>query len=105
MARINLWIDDDLFAKIEKEAVGKSTTVNLLIIDLLENLYEDIAAFNYSEALKTLVGEAENFAKNHQTGDEFPARQIRLVYRYLCSTSGKSEVAAFNGSSEIGKNV
>lgn len=72
MARINLSIDDGLFAKIKKEAVGKSTTVNLLIIDLLEDLYADVSVFNYSAALKTLVDEADEYAKNHQKGDEFP---------------------------------
>lgn len=103
MARINLSIDDGLFAKIEKEAVGKSTTVNLLIIDLLEDLYADAPAFNYSEALKTLVNEAEEYAKHHQKGDEFPLVKLDSFADICVAQAGKTKIRPSMVRARLGK--
>jgi hypothetical protein len=103
MARINLSIDDALFAKIEKEALGKSTTVNLLIIDLLENLYADVAAFNYSAALKTLVDEAEDYANNHQKGEEFTLVTLSSFADICVARAGKVRIQPSMVRARLGK--
>jgi hypothetical protein len=57
MARINLSIDDDLFALIEKDANSHNCTVNVFLITLLEKLYKQ-NPFDYENALNTLILEA-----------------------------------------------
>jgi hypothetical protein len=91
LARVNLSIDDDLYAKIQKEAAGKSTTVNLLIIDLLASLYGS-DAFNYSEALKELVEEADCYAKNHQKDSEFTLVELQSFADICVARTGKAKI-------------
>lgn len=102
MARINLSIDDDLFAKIEKEAASKSTTVNLLIIDLLSSLYGN-EAFNYSETLKKLVEEAKDFAKNHQKGSEFTLVELTSFTEICIARAGKAKIQPSIVRARLGK--
>ena len=103
MARVNLSINDGLFVKIEKDALNKSTTVNLLIIDLLEDLYADMATFNYSAALKTLVGEAEKFAQSHKNGDEFPLIKLNSFAHICVAQAGKAKIRPSMVRARLGK--
>jgi hypothetical protein len=103
MARINLSIDNDLFAKIEKEAIEKSTTVNLLIIDLLENLYADTSAFNYSAALMTLVKEAEAYAVNHINDTEFPLVDLASFTDICVAQAGNAKLRPSMVRARLGK--
>ena len=103
MARVNLSIDDALFTEIKKEAAGKSTTVNLLIIDLLENLYADTSAFNYSEALKRLVDEAKAYAKTHKNGDEFLLVKLGSFAEICIAQAGKAKLRPSMVRARLGK--
>lgn len=89
MARVNLSIDDALFAKIQKAAQEQSTTVNLLIIDLLEDLYLDTATFDFSAALKTLVVEAENYARSDPEEREFPLVKLNSFSLICVAQAGE----------------
>lgn len=103
MARINLSIDNDLFTKIENEAISKSTTVNLLIIDLLENLYADTSAFNYSAALMTLVKEAESYAVNHKNGTEFSLVDLDSFAEICVAQAGNAKLRLSMVRARLGK--
>ena len=103
MPRINLSVDDALFIELEKRAMSKKTTVNLLIIDLLENLYADSAMFNYSASLKTLVDEAEIYAENHENGDEFTLANLSSFTNISIVQAGKSNVRPTMVRARLGK--
>lgn len=103
MARINLSIDNDLFAKIENEAKVKSTTVNLLIIDLLENLYADNAGFNYSDSLKTLVKEAEAYAVKHKNDTEFSLVKLDSFADICVAQAGDAKLRPSMVRARLGK--
>lgn len=58
MARINLSIDDDLFASLQSDANMHNCTVNVYLITILEKLYKQ-NPFDYTAALATLEKEAK----------------------------------------------
>lgn len=102
MARVNLSINDDLFDKIEKEAKKKSTTVNLLIIDLLAELYGN-DCFNYSMALKKLVDEAEDYANTHQKGNEFTLVMLPSFADICVAQAGNAKIRPSMARARLGK--
>lgn len=63
--RVNLSIEDDLFALIENDANGRNCTVNVHIITLLEKLYKP-NPFDYVSALNTLETEAKQRPINQE---------------------------------------
>lgn len=65
MARINLSIDDDLFAELESDANSHNCTVNVYLITLLEKLYKQ-SPFDYESALATLETEAKQQPINQE---------------------------------------
>lgn len=60
MPRVNLSISHELYNEIEAQAINNNTTVNLLIINILEGLYYTDTHFDYNEALSQLIEEAKN---------------------------------------------
>lgn len=102
MPRINLSIDEELFANIEKDAVKKSTTVNLLIIDLLGGLYGN-ESFNYSEALKQLIIEAENYAKNPKNDPEFTLVKLSSFVDICIAKAVKAKIQPSIVRARLGK--
>lgn len=103
MARINLSINENLFAKIEKDAINRSSTVNLIIIDLLENLYADASAFNYSASLSALVKEAEAYAVSHKNGVEFPLVDLASFADICVVQAGKAKLRPSMVRARLGK--
>lgn len=65
MARINLSIDEDLFASLQNDATKHSCTVNVYLITILEKLYKQ-NPFDYTAALATLEEEAKSQPVNHE---------------------------------------
>ncbi len=65
MARINLSIDDGLFAELESDANSHNCTVNVYLITLLEKLYKQ-SPFDYESALTTLETEAKQQPINQE---------------------------------------
>lgn len=59
MARINLSIDEDLYALLQNDAVKHNCTVNVYLITILEKLYKQ-NPFDYQAALAVLEQEAKN---------------------------------------------
>ena len=102
MARVNLSIDDNVFAKIKREADDKSTTVNLLIIDILENLYGN-ENFNYSVALKTLVDEAEAYVKNPCNDREFTLLKLPSFSEICVAKAGAAKIQPSMIRARLGK--
>lgn len=103
MPRVNLSIDDALYAKLAEGAKGKGTTVNLLIIDLLEHIYLDSVAFDYSSALKMLVDEAEEYAKSHEDGGEFTLAKLSSFANISVTQANKSNVRPSIVRARLGK--
>lgn len=102
MPRVNLSINDELFASIEKDAKEKSTTVNLLIIDLLGGLYGN-DSFNYSESLKQLVIEAEDYAKDPQNDPEFTLVKLPSFADICVAKAGKARIQPSLVRARLGK--
>lgn len=65
MARVNLSIDDSLFAELEKDANSHNCTVNVYLITLLEKLYKQ-EPYDYKNALATLEIEAKQQPINQE---------------------------------------
>lgn len=65
MARINLSLDDELFALLENDANSNACTVNVFLVTLLEKLYKQ-SPFDYATALTTLETEAKQQPVNQQ---------------------------------------
>lgn len=57
--RVHLSIDQELFDAVERAADQSNTTVNFFIIKMLEDICYNDKAFDYSQALSTLINEAE----------------------------------------------
>ena len=102
MARVHLSIDDNLFKALEAVALTKSTTVNLLIIDILEELYSG-EAFNYSEALKTLVDEAKAHVKDVSNPADFTLSTLRSYSKICVAEAGKGTVRPSMVRARLGK--
>lgn len=58
--RIHLSVEDVLFTKLDKAAKQGNTTVNLLIIDILQGIYFDSVPIDYGAALSRLIEETKN---------------------------------------------
>lgn len=65
--RIHLTVEGDLFTRLDLEAKKQNTTVNLLIIDKLQELYFDNVSIDYGAELKKLIDET----KDLEDGGEF----------------------------------
>jgi hypothetical protein len=68
---INLSIDNDLFAKIEKEAIAKSTTVNLLTI----------VVYKKCLLLKTAINEA-GIIRRRWVNSKSYLRELAVIVAY-----------------------
>lgn len=62
--RFNLSVNEDLFAKLKSSAKKENVTVNLLIIDVLQDLYFESSPINYGESLNKLIEETKELSNN-----------------------------------------
>ena len=59
MARVNLSVDDKLYKRLQEAATAENTTVNYLILSILEEKYLDENVYDYSLALEQMIIESK----------------------------------------------
>lgn len=70
MARVNLSVDDKLYKKLQEAATAENTTVNYLILSILEEKYLDENVYDYSLALEQMITESK------EMGEEFTLAEL-----------------------------
>lgn len=70
MARVNLSIDDRLYNRLQEVAAAENTTVNYLILSILEDKYLDENVYDYSLALEQMIIESKKM------GEEFTLAEL-----------------------------
>ena len=65
MARANLSVDNKLYKKLQEAATAENTTVNYLILSILEEKYLDENGYDYSLALEQMITESKEMGRSY----------------------------------------
>jgi len=99
MARINLSLEDALFSAIAKVAAQNNTTVNLLIMNVLEDTFFKDVGFDYAEALRKLIEEAQEMPD----GEEFWMAKLPSFSALCVSTAENGYLQPSTLRARLGK--
>ena len=58
MPRLNLSITQEMYDNLEKAAENNNTTINMLVLNVLESMYAEKVTYDYSIALQSLIEES-----------------------------------------------
>ena len=67
--RVNLSINDDLYNTLKKAADKKNISINSLIYEALEEKYSKHTSYDYTLALKQMIGEAKKMENEFTLSD------------------------------------
>lgn len=99
MPRVNLSIGNKLFDSLECAAKQNNTTVNLLIINILEGIYYEHPAFDYSLALSRLIEET----KSIPNGKEFTLVDLPSFSKLCVAKAEKAYLQPATVRARLGK--
>lgn len=69
MARVNLSVDDKLYKKLQEVAAAENTTINYLILSMLEEKYLDDEVYDYNSALEQMITESKEMGEEFTLAD------------------------------------
>lgn len=69
MPRVNLSITQELYDNLEKAAENNNTTINMLVLNVLESMYAEKITYDYSIALQSLIEESNEMETEFTLAD------------------------------------
>ena len=69
MPRLNISVTQELYDKLEKAAENDNTTINMLVLNVLESMYVKKVTYDYSIALQSLIEESKEMKSEFTLSD------------------------------------
>ena len=108
MPRLNLSITQELYDSLEKAAENNNTTINMLVLNVLESMYAEKVTYDYSIALQSLIEESKEMKSEFTLSSRPTNSKVALTLRRI-STLGVSITsnakATFSKTVRCGSNL